>query len=54
MRCRTDRQPVEVNEGGGDVLPGLVRTLAAEFCTYWSLFKALLGIPDRTWFSSYV
>ncbi len=30
-----DREPVKVDEGGGDVLPALggVRTLTAEFCT---------------------
>lgn len=40
-----DQEPVETDEGACDVLPG---TLAAEFCTYWSLSKVLLGIPDRT------
>ena len=25
-----------------------VRTLAAEFCTYWSLSRVLEGSPDRT------
>lgn len=25
-----------------------VRTLAAEFCTYWSLSRDLWGTPDRT------
>ena len=47
MNAKLDLKPVKVNEGGGDVLPGLV-TLAAEFCTYWSLSRALLGTPDRT------
>ena len=50
MDAGLDRKPVKLDEVGGDGLMGLVRvrTLAAEFCTYWSLSRALLGTPDRT------
>lgn len=37
---RLDWEPVKVNEGWGDVLPGLA---AGEFWTYWSLSRVLLG-----------
>ncbi len=44
-----DLEPVEVDEGGGDV-QGLMqlRTLAEEFWTYWNRSRALLGTPNRT------
>ena len=45
-----DWQPVKVDESGGDVPgpDGGEESGAAEFCTYWSLSRALLGTPDRT------
>jgi len=41
-----DREPVEADKGGGDVLPG--PGVCEEFCTYLSLSRALLGTPNRT------
>lgn len=38
-----DREPVKVSEDWRDVLPGVRRSLAAEFCSYWSRFRTLLG-----------
>ena len=42
-----ERQPVEVDAGGGDMLPWLGAGEKPEFWTYWSLARVLLGTPDR-------
>ena len=46
-----DRQPVEMDEGGGVMCCHgfvFVSTLAAQFWTYWSLSRFFLGTPNRT------
>lgn len=35
---------LKFQEGFGDALPGLSKNLAAEFCTYWSLFEDVTRI----------
>lgn len=43
-----DREPVMVDEGGAEVLPGLgVSGNPGRFCTYWNLSRALLGTIDK-------